>query len=615
MGKLDVYITKESWESKPTPDETKKYIAKPILKNKVSLSLDEFATEIAVKSKVCMLGVYPDGTGSTATSELLKQDVLMIDVDNNNEDHPQYRYEDALEHPFVKKYVSFVYKTLGNSVVRNKFRLVIVLDEPITSSERVSNEYVYLYNQLRKSFNYQIDESTKNANRLFYGGREGYTFVNKYSKYKPKNIDSLGVESTRDSYIQELYTNKEYDKLKKLYTSRGLNYNQTFSSLNEFAYTISRDTDRSMAEILDLPDTHFHDLFHDESTPSANTFRSDEGVELYKCFSHSNEFTGTITQVISKLLGVGIVEANRILAYVLGADISEPEQVTQILESVDKVKKALTSPDLKSNYPFIKTMLWRYIDDFCVLLDVFSSQGFVYNDKVSEYQVLSYFSRATINKKIKEIYGKEKASQTLHTTINLMAILFLIEKLPYHEIPNDIKKTVVGYKKKNTYKRYTDVIKVPFFPDDFMESLNDFCKVLKDTGFTKDVLTKDYVMANYGKDRALNAFSQTNREQDDISEAYLDMAKDSLKILERTFKKKGYITEQEIVHKLYLSYKRKGLVKGKADVTRRFKKVRGYISENYGYERQLLTQETRKELNVSLEDVPKNKRPHIFVKM
>lgn len=666
MRNIEVYLTEKQWVEKPTADETKAFIAKPILKNKVILTLEEFAKEVSENSKVCMLGLFEDGTTSGSGKQIIRQEVLMLDIDNTNKKQEHFTYEEALKHPFVKENVSFMYKTLSSTVKHERFRMVLPLETPLKTKEEVTEIYTALFNLLRTDFKGQLDEGIKNANRLFYGGTKGYDVINWKNSFKPEGLlldesffspidsenekmdnkkslipDRIGSKdimlekhvdnevgnnmqrnvSVKHSIpkvvnnVYELLRQKRFSEVEAKLVQKNLNCKvKEFNSLDEFRKELIKDNSLSMREFLDLPkEEPFLDIFHEEKEPSGSVFLTGAGVELYKCHSSTSEFTGDIISVIAKLTQEGQVKTLQRLTDWLKISINEPFEIAETKEAIEFIKSELLSNDLKSKHPYVYKMFWRYKETFCTFLDIYCSQGYSYNNITGHYEFLSFMSREYLNKEYAKYYGKKLAPSTLHTTINLMALAYFIKKLSFNEVPKDLLGNLVTQKKINGYERYTDVVVIPKFEASFMEDLNVFCKLLSDTNFTKTALSKDYVIATYGMDRANNTFAQTRPEDKKVSEKFQDMLKDTIGIIEREFENSNYIQESILLNRLIKNRKRTKKTNSKTDVEMKYKQIRSTLEDGYGYTRLKLTNDLRKELNISDKDIPRTKRPILFV--
>lgn len=658
MKNVEVYLSERAWEKKPTSEETKNFIAKPILNNRVSLTLKALAKEISEKSKVCMLGLFPKGTLTSGSGNQIEgQEVLMLDVDNTNKNQEHFTYEEALNHSFVKNNVSFMYKTLSNTEKHERFRMVIILDRKLLSKEEVSEVYINLFNLLRVDFKGQLDEGMKNANRLFFGGNTGYTVINWNNTFNPDTLmlddsffspknekldnkkshipqrigsnesymsDKHSLISVSDNpsipntqyIVYELLKQKQFSDVEKAILNKELAYTEKeFTSLEEFREDLNKDRDFSMKEFLDLPKVDsFLDIFHTEKSPSANVYPTDKGVELYICHSSSAKFSGDIVDVINKLTKEGTVKTLNRLAKWLNITIVEPLEITEKKEAIDWFKKELLSNDLKQKYPYVYKILWRYLDTFCTLLDIYCSQGYIYNEITEHYELLSYMSRDKINTEYAKHYGKKLSPVTLHTTINLMALTMIINKLSFNEIPRNLKTNLASHKQLNGYERHTDVIVIPKLPKNFMTNLNNFCKILSDTQFTKTALSKDYVVANYGVERADNTFAQTRPEDKQVSTKFQEYLKETMKIIDREFKKTNYIQEAILLDRLFLNFKRKNKTNSRVDIEMKYKQIRNSLVDGYAYERVKLTNDIRVKLSITETEIPKSKRPYIFVK-
>lgn len=63
---------------------------------------------------------------------------------------------------------------------------------------------------------------------------------------------------------------------------------------------------QDLRKFLGVNSNSFHDLFHEEQSPSASVYKSNTGTGhwMYKCHSSSSPFCGTIFEVVERLTGL-----------------------------------------------------------------------------------------------------------------------------------------------------------------------------------------------------------------------------------------------------------------------------------------------------------------------
>lgn len=98
---------------------------------------------------------------------------ILLDIDNSGRDESgnkcysqQLTLDEALEHPFIKKYCALIYTTASHKTDWHKFRLVFLLPEFVAGSETVEVLTRFLMKHLPH------DPACKDASRVFYGNSE-----------------------------------------------------------------------------------------------------------------------------------------------------------------------------------------------------------------------------------------------------------------------------------------------------------------------------------------------------------------------------------------------------------------------------------------------------------
>ena len=78
----------------------------------------------------------------------------------------------------------------------------------------------------------------------------------------------------------------------------------------------------------------FHDIFHKDESPSASMFISNNGNNnwLYKCFSSSYPFIGTIIEVTMKLQNMSKAEAVDFLCEIYNISVEDKQRELKTLD-------------------------------------------------------------------------------------------------------------------------------------------------------------------------------------------------------------------------------------------------------------------------------------------
>ena len=127
------------------------------------LSLDDIAARIQSRHNITSICI-DEATGRfhRAKKHFKRTSFIGVDIDNGP-DEKYLSWQEALKHPFVKRYCSIAYTTASHSPELHKFRLMFFLDDPIESivrAEQIIEAAIWLFGS---------DESCSDASRFFYG--------------------------------------------------------------------------------------------------------------------------------------------------------------------------------------------------------------------------------------------------------------------------------------------------------------------------------------------------------------------------------------------------------------------------------------------------------------
>ena len=356
---MRVYLSDIENTSKPTTYETKK-ISATILSNLVTISLQDFATELTLKGKTAILAEFTQPKLSKYTP-IIGQKLVMLDFDNQDLGN-QFTIDDLEQDKFIMDYACFFYKTFSDSESDvDKFRVAFKLDSIVTESETIHTIYQNLFERYP-----QADSSVGQTSRLFYGSTQGYELidwdnelpVNHLVTASTKKINVLPnpdrIDDNTPNYLLLKYG--KYDILQKKLDT---NYQVTFK--DEIAaekYFCGLD----MQDFLELPEgSPFIDILHNEINPSASVFYShDYDTYLYKCFSEKSPFVGNILLLLVKYLGLySKSDVLKILLTVTNSTIDYSSKIGNIKAKSNQFRKDLTTGKLQSSYPELYHYLKR----------------------------------------------------------------------------------------------------------------------------------------------------------------------------------------------------------------------------------------------------------------
>ena len=187
--KVRLNLSPIAWNHKPTGEDIAKYIKKDISNDLREITPEELITAIE-HGQTFTAGVLTDSTAKSWQ----EQQLICIDIDNGehrkNEQgqrvfcpvNDPMTPEEACEvmesygiEPYFM-YYTFSHETEGKAHGVDKFRIVVILDEPITDPDRMksySQRFATIFNDKKTGV---ADKGVHNLDRLYFGSIPGSTF-------------------------------------------------------------------------------------------------------------------------------------------------------------------------------------------------------------------------------------------------------------------------------------------------------------------------------------------------------------------------------------------------------------------------------------------------------
>jgi len=285
--------------------------------------------------------------------------------------------------------------------------------------------------------------------------------------------------------------------------------------------------------------------FHDDKRPSAGIIINEKGHFVYNCFGCG--FKGGIIKLIEAISGCTRYHAINFIKQVYNIDLKtewQKEQQAILEENI----KYLTSGKMEEDYP----TLWTYIKprlDKLILLNVYAKNNIMSEDySISDYPIffgsLNYFMKlfATNSKK------------TTNNTIQLFALLDLIDKVPLEDIPDKILSKAKQQKKKG-YNKIVSYYQIKSYCYNQLHNAEDKAKLLKNNNFTMCGISREWVLRTFGKDIANKIYPQYKEENEKgTSKASDERTNQIIKVIMNKININGYITEQEVIEELKNEY-------------------------------------------------------------
>ncbi|WP_312471240.1 hypothetical protein [Neobacillus sp.] len=534
------------------------------------------------------------------------QQVIALDFDEG------LTLDEAKNDEFFKQNAAFLYTTFSHKDCHHKFRVVFVLDKPLTRYKDFENIMDSLLEQYP-----QADKACRDGSRLFFGGREATPFnsnnrLKVYSFAGLKTSPLQDIQSNLYMSVTRVHTNPKASRSVIFTNYVELIRNKDIEKLQELLYiepvTLSNNEVIDYLKKQDLraflgirAEGNFIDIFHDEDNPSASIYQShrNNGHWLYKCHSTSNSFTGTILHVVQRLLECSVVEAKKLLMQLYKIEIYESEAVKEFKESVDMYKELLRSEELEEIHPNFYEVFNRYghLQDLYILLDL--TKEYITND--SDPRIVFYHSIRTLAKQ----FGRSPSSTG--TRMNFLTLFRVTRKLDDLEIPESLLLTQKQHKRVNHFQYKSSTYELPMYTYDFFCQIDEMCKIWLETGCTGRTISYEGIMRTFGRQEADRVFPQDlGKEIAELNEEVVSSIQfNTLKLVQS----KGWTTEKEILDMVKLYFKGQQEFK-----TKQFKRCIAEMVDAYGLEIIPSNKKLKEEMGITEEEMSKSSFPKIIRK-
>ncbi|MGN2271663.1 hypothetical protein [Priestia megaterium] len=594
------------YSSKPQGYEIGALNNRIIQNSPIEVNVMKMADEIA-KGKTFIPATFKHVNGYIKRSKANwdSQQVIALDFDEG------LTLDEALKDPFFRKYAVFLYTTFSHKEEQHKFRVVLVLDEPITNYkdfERIMAALFELYPY--------ADQACRDGSRLFFGGKKVIPFEYENRLGVKDLITKTPLQDIKDNLsmsVKRVHKKHEVSKEPTTHAShveliRDRNTRKLQEVIGIEPVTISNNEVFDYLKKQDLraflgieTKSNFIDIFHDESNPSASIYRSRNGNGhwLYKCHSTSNPFVGTIFHVVQRLLKCSVVEVKKFLLDVYRVEIYESDVVREFKESIDMYKELLRSDELVEIHPHFYKVFNRYghLHDLYILLDL--AKEFITDD--TDPRIVFYHSVRTLA----QHFGR--STSATGTRINLFSLFKVIKKLDESEIPENLLLIQKRNKRENHFQYRSSTYELPMYTYDFFCKIDEMCKAWLEKGCTGRTISYEGIMRTFGRQEADRVFPQDNGRQ--ISELNEEVVSDIHLITLRLIESKGWTTEKEVLSKV--RYYFKGQQEFKAQ---QFKRCIGEMLDSYDLEIIPSNKKIKEEMRITEEEMGKFSFPKVIRK-
>jgi hypothetical protein len=613
---LNLHLHNKGYKNKPT-GKAIGTISNEITSEVTTITPAELAVKVGQEGHTVVLATMD---GKRSKINMAQQQVIMLDFDNKDDETKKKTsgmfytsIQDILADPFIRENASFIYKTLSHTDAWEKFRVVFILDKPLTSLEEVYGAYDYLLNQYQNA-----DKACKDPSRLFFGGTE-YIEINMDNTLATEGLPVAVAEAPKQPKLKVVGDSKveKAIKAKPVVASGEIPTYKLMQQGNkeEVAKRLSVYTSKveskvqatkvlkaiNMQELLGIQFNPFFDLFHFEKNPSAGIFKMEGAdVYLYKCHSSSQDNTPMdVIKVTSKLLNTTYMEALSYLIDVCNIKVEMSEQVRVLREQCDLFLDLLVSEELKVTYPAINERFWRYKTDIYTILNIFKEN--IYEDENGALRSLTWLSVRTLAQKV---YGTDTKKDKVSRLLNLLTYTNWIDKLDESQIPAPLLKKLKETQNANKREKRSNVFELLTLGDDFFNQLNMQCEEMKESGFTMKGFSQEYVVRTHGQEVADAVFVQDKGKKP--SKSAEAMVKHIHQVTMTAIETDGYIAVNDILAKVQKKYKSKGYTETK------YKQALSEMLDMYGLQKTRLTKDLKERFEIT--NLPKNASPTILIK-
>lgn len=586
---MNFYVDKLSFNNKPD----KKVVGK--IRNNIKRkygykpnnSMSNLISSIE-DGKTIQLGIFDKD------NKFISQSILMLDFDNPTQNKAELFY--IQNNKFILDNACFIYKSFSYKEDIPKFRVVFILDNPLTSEEQVKQAYQYLISQFPQS-----DKVVGQPNRLFFGSNQKVIEINFNSRLSTKKFmqefDNEPIEinkfllNKQDSeettseildsqfnLINNLYNKKQHDKYSsypifKLFQLKQFHiikekFEQKYGK--QFSYTFPDPINASkvfkheldMIDFLELPvdkeGTAFSDIFTEDSTPSASIYRHEKSnVQLYKRFSDNGNFKKTydLILLLTELSGLNYITITEKLIEITGSVIDTNSNVYKHKMGVKMFQMFISESETDDLYPYFMNIIRPNTAIIITLLDIMSHS---YKQVDNEVFMLNNMSVRYLTNQVNRIHSKNYSPQKIAKILDQLAMFAVTKKLKDSEVPKQILAPLISQKADKQFKNRANITKVNVDKDNVTNILNDGnikSKNLIENNFSMRIMNFDFILSVLGEQEALNVYPQkyTHRKEEIPEEAKQKfeerqkaIAVNVLNLVYKDIDLKGYALERDV---------------------------------------------------------------------
>ena len=541
----------------------------------VSITLERLADELSHGASF-----KPALLSGKSNNTWISQQVFALDFDHGDTIEATLDRCKALDILPVFGYTSF-----SHTPQAHRFRLVFCTPEPITSAA------------IRRALNGAliaafpgVDQITKDPARLFYGGQgliyAGYNnridpqgIVERYgqgsevraqNEHKPKkpapHTESIAKDNIKnDSYLHiRAISTLNVDLLRFLIFGGDKQYSDKEDNISYISlYRISPQpiVCRSQMELyytinhLDLKAfTGIYDKVscilpgHEDSTPSAHIYETDDGTPIYKCFGCNR--SRTIISLVEEIAHCSRSRAIKFIKDVYNIQFEFTDKIKEQQQRMIDSANFLDTAEFKIAFPALSNLIRTRKHHIQKLLLHFSQ--YLTEDGLSLDGKLLFWGSYPVLMEVCKIDPRNP--KTFAQSITLFSLLNLLVKVPQEQIPQKLLTKAKAIAAQHNFQRLTNFYTFEEYGIATLHEGEQIAKNLKDNNLTLAGLSREYVLRTFGKDVADRVYPQFRNENASGTSEKSNMLSLNLTLrLLDQIKSKGFCFEKELTNN-YVEY-------------------------------------------------------------
>ena len=561
---VKLMLDRKEFQKKPTGHETGG-VQKRICQTEIDI--EDLASGLC-NGMTCK----PALLNGTKSVDWVQQQVFALDFDHDT------TIEQELENCNTYGIVPvFGYTSFSHSEQEHHFRLVFVTDDVIADVSKRNKLQITLIKTFDKS-----DKVTFDPTRIFYGGKgkapiqpnydarinaddiieqyykEEYALSKKKGK-TVKKTSKTGVKSSAISLVDTYAYMQNIDAIKSLdaHKLRGLigslkgdrKEESSLSVVQSSCHSFKSENDLynfinsiDLGEYLGIYDNTVNCILpeHEDATPSAHIYYTDDGTPIYKCFGCDAK--RTITTITEELAGCTRREAIEFIKKVYNVELIQSDWTIQQKQILIDCANYLDTVDFKETYPELNKIIRTRKLHLQKMLLHFTQ--YVNEDLQIDGKPLFFASYNTLM----NICGIRKDDRTkMSQSITLFTLLNMLDKVELSTIPTDELNKARHISAKYGFKKLTNFYQFSEYGFNQFKDSEHIAAILKENNISLRGLSREYVLRTFGKETADRVYPQYKYENKIGTSKKSD--RQTMKIAEKvltTIDKKGYILVKNI---------------------------------------------------------------------